>query len=87
MKCLSNLISGLQQLTEYEALIADLQLASDVGVARLTIYSDSQIVTSQVFGMYQAKDPLLQKYLARVKDLMGRIDIFEIRHMPKAENV
>ena len=31
---------------EYEALIADLQLAFDVRVARLTIYSDSQIVTS-----------------------------------------
>ena len=29
---------------EYEALIASLQLASDVGVTRLTICSDSQIV-------------------------------------------
>ena len=37
---------------EYEALIAGLQLAFDVKATRLTIYSDSQIVTSQVFGSY-----------------------------------
>ena len=57
---------------EYEALIAGLQLSSNVGATRLTIYSDSQIITPQVSGTYQAKDPLLQRYLAaRVKDLMG----------------
>ena len=37
--------------------------------------------------MYQAKDPLLQKYLARVKDLMGGVGVSEIRHVPRAENV
>ena len=44
---------------EYEALIAGLKLARDVGVHRLLICSDSQVVTSQVIGMYQAKDALL----------------------------
>ena len=72
---------------EYEALIAGLQLASDVGATRLTIYSDSKIVSSQVFGSYQAKDPMLQRYLAKVKDLMGKVDIFEVRHVPRAENI
>ena len=42
------LISNNQ--AEYEALIAELQLAIDVGVTRLTVCSDSQIVTSQVTG-------------------------------------
>ena len=37
---------------EYEALIVGLQLASDVGITRLTTCSDSQIVTSQVSGSY-----------------------------------
>ena len=70
------LVSNSQ--AEYKALIADLQLASDVGVARLTICNDSQVVMSRVSGTYQANDPLLQKYLARVKDLMGRVSISEI---------
>ena len=37
--------------------------------------------------MYQAKDPMLQRYLAKVKDLMGKVDISEIRHVPRAENI
>ena len=40
----------------------------------------------QVTGAYQAKDLLLQKYLIRVKELMEKIDIFEIRHVPREEN-
>ena len=44
---------------KYEALIARLQLAINVGVTRLMICSDSQIVMSQVTRTYQAKDPLL----------------------------
>ena len=63
---------------EYEALIAGLQLAFDVGATRLMICSGSQIVTSQISGTYQAKDPLLQKYLARVKELMGKIDVSKV---------
>ena len=72
---------------EYEALIAKLQLTSDVRVTRFTICNDSQIITSQVSGSYQAKDPLLQKYLARVKELIGKIDISGVRHMQRIENV
>ena len=44
---------------EYETLIAGLKLAKDVEVYRLLICSDSQVVTSQVIGTYQAKDVLL----------------------------
>lgn len=72
---------------KYEALIAGLQLCSDVGVIRLMICSDSQIVMSQVARTYQAKDLLLQKYLTKVKELMGKIDISEIQHVPWEENV
>ncbi|XP_057760175.1 uncharacterized protein LOC130980522 [Arachis stenosperma] len=45
---------------EYEALIGGLTLATEVGAKRLEVCSDSQVVTSQVNGSYQAKDPLLQ---------------------------
>ena len=44
---------------QYKALIVGLKLAKDVGVRRLSICSDSQIMTSQVNGAYQAKDALL----------------------------
>ena len=72
---------------QYEVLIARLQLATDVWVAYLMICSDSQIVTSQVTGAYLAKDTLLQKYLAKVKELLKKFDSYEIRHVPREKNV
>ncbi|XP_020970070.1 uncharacterized protein LOC110268332 [Arachis ipaensis] len=46
---------------EYEALIRGLTLAKEVGTTRFEVNSDSQIITFQVNGTYQVRDPLLQK--------------------------
>ena len=37
---------------EYEAMIAGLSLAKEMGVQRLTVYSDSQPVINQMQGHY-----------------------------------
>ncbi|XP_025607852.1 uncharacterized protein [Arachis hypogaea] len=71
---------------EYEALIGGLALATEVGATRLDICSDSQIVTSQVNGNYQARDPLLQKYLEKVRDLSRKFEEVTIQHVPRERN-
>lgn len=48
---------------EYEALIAGMLLAKEMGVAKLVIKSDSTLVTGQVKGEFQARDSQLAKYL------------------------
>ena len=60
---------------EYEALIARLQLAANIGAILFTICSYSQIIISQVIRAYQAKDMLLQKYLAKVKGLIVKFEL------------
>ena len=72
---------------EYEALIVGLQLAFDITATRLTICNESQIMKSQVIGAYQAKDTLLQNYLAKVKHLMKKFDSYEVYHVLREENV
>ena len=42
---------------EYKALIAGMLLAKEMGARSLLAKSDSQLVTGQVIGEYQAKDP------------------------------
>ena len=42
---------------EYEALIAGMLLAKEMGAQSLLAKTDSQLVTGQVTGEYQAKDP------------------------------
>ena len=42
-----------------------------MGVQRLVIKEDSQLIIGQVKGEFQAKEPQLQQYLAKVKKLVG----------------
>ena len=51
---------------EYEALIAGMLLAKEMGARSLLAKSDSQLVTSQVTGEYQAKDPQMAAFLGYV---------------------
>ncbi|XP_016173643.1 uncharacterized protein LOC107616163 [Arachis ipaensis] len=71
---------------EYEALLGGLTLAREVGATRLEVCSDSQVVTSQVNGSYQAKDPLLQKYLEKVRELTRQFQEVTVQHVPRERN-
>ena len=54
---------------EYEALIAGLRIAKDLKVEKLRAYSDSQLVVGQAKGEFEAKDPVMAKYLQKVREL------------------
>ena len=49
--------------TEYEALVAGLDLAKVVVGASVVIHCDSQVVTNQVNGDYKCKGERIKKYL------------------------
>jgi len=69
---------------EYEALIAKMLLSWELGAQSLLVKSDSLLVTEQVTGRYQAKDPQLAAYL---KCVMKEAFIeFELVHVPKEQN-
>ncbi|MCI13920.1 gag-pol polyprotein [Trifolium medium] len=72
--------------TEYEAFLAGLRLAEDVGVKEIKIYTDSQFVASQVLGEYQAKNDNLSEYLALVKEKITKFDSAEVHHVPRGHN-
>ncbi|XP_061359835.1 uncharacterized protein LOC133303882 [Gastrolobium bilobum] len=71
---------------EYEALIAGLMQAKEHGARKVQIFSDSQLVTSQIEGKYQAKGPLLIKYLNKVQEIMAGFDEVQVTHIPRWEN-
>ncbi|GAU24562.1 hypothetical protein TSUD_149030 [Trifolium subterraneum] len=71
---------------EYEALIAGMKLAKEMEVEDLRAKSDSQLVTNQVAGEYQTKDPQLMKYLEKVKSLAKQFKSFELVHVPRYQN-
>ena len=49
--------------TEYETLVAGLDLAKVVRAVSVVIHCDSQVVTNQVNGDYKCKGERIKKYL------------------------
>jgi hypothetical protein len=43
-------------------------------------------MVSQIKGEYQAKELIMQKYLAKVRVALVGLSKFEIRHIPREEN-
>ena len=71
---------------EYEAVIAGLNLAHSLEVDRLEICSDSQLVVRQIEDTYEAKSGRMILYLRKVRDLLKKFVLVQVRHVPRAEN-
>nr|GEU52146.1 hypothetical protein [Tanacetum cinerariifolium] len=55
---------------EYEALIAGLRIAAQIGVQNVYVSVDSKLVANQVLGAYVTKEENMIKYLGKVKILI-----------------
>jgi len=71
---------------EYEALIAGLHLAADMGVENLTCKSDSQLLVGHMDGSFQVKDPLLIRYYHVVKGMLAQFKTVRLEHINRAQN-
>ncbi|XP_027364665.1 uncharacterized protein LOC113871761 [Abrus precatorius] len=71
---------------EYEALLAGLKLAKDVGVKHVTCWSDSKIVAEQVNGTYQVKDSVMLQYYQEFKNIEAEFDEICVRYTPRTMN-
>ncbi|XP_056864059.1 uncharacterized protein LOC130511199 [Raphanus sativus] len=71
---------------EYEAVIAGLTLAKQMGVEDIQVFSDSQLIISQVQGDYQAKDPSMIRYLSVAKRLLDMFRHCNLTHIPREHN-
>ncbi|GAU41894.1 hypothetical protein TSUD_170050 [Trifolium subterraneum] len=71
---------------EYEAFLAGLRLAEDMGAEEIKIYTDSQLVASQVSGEYQTKEERLLEYLNLIKIKLAKFKETEVKHVPREHN-
>ncbi|GJZ44886.1 reverse transcriptase domain-containing protein [Tanacetum coccineum] len=71
---------------EYEALIAGLQIAAQMGVRNVQVSVDSKLVANQVLRTYIAKEDNMIKYLEKTKSLVGCFDSFSISQVPRSKN-
>jgi ribonuclease HI len=73
-------------VAEYAALIAALELAAARGVRDLTLHSDSLLMVEQMQGRYRVKAAHLKPLHARARVEARRIAGLRLRHVPREAN-
>lgn len=74
-------------VAEYEAVIAGLEAAAELGADVVRLESDSELLIKQLKGTYRVKAAHLVPLFRRCRDLLGRFDAFELVHVRRERNV
>jgi ribonuclease HI len=73
-------------VAEYEALINDLQIAVELGIKRLEIRGDSELVVGLVMKDKNCVDLRMAAYCQAVRDLEGKFRDLELHHVLRDYN-
>jgi ribonuclease HI len=74
-------------IVEYEGLLASLRAANALGIKRLIIKGDSQLVVNFSNKSYTPKDEHMATYLEEHQKMEKRFQGLELKHIPRGENV
>lgn len=73
-------------VAEYQALIAGLDLALTKGVTELEVFMDSELVISQMQGKWKIKNKALQPLALKASSLLNRFESATFTHVPREAN-
>nr|AAX95687.1 RNase H, putative [Oryza sativa Japonica Group] len=73
-------------MAEYKGLLAGLRVAAGLGIRRLLVLGDSQLVVNQVCKEYRCSDPQMDAYVRQVRRMERHFDGIELRHVPRRDN-
>ncbi|GKV48237.1 hypothetical protein SLEP1_g55063 [Rubroshorea leprosula] len=73
-------------MAQYEALLLGLQLALELKITAIQVYSDSQLVVNQINSICEVVDPVMVKYVALVAELKCKFQKFYLSKIPRVEN-
>jgi ribonuclease HI len=73
-------------MAEYEALLSGLRIAIELGVKRLDVRGDSQLVIDQVMKESSCHDSKMEAYCNAVRRLEDRFNGLELNHAPHKYN-
>src|SRR4051812_22131301 len=65
---------------EYEALLHGLRLAREMNISRIQCFGDSDLVSQQVSGKWDSKDPIMADYRREVSRQAGFFTGYQVDH-------
>jgi ribonuclease HI len=74
-------------IAEYEALLNGLKIALEIGVRRLEIQWDSELVVNQVMKEENCVDPKMTEYRKAVRELEDKFHGLELKSVLRKYNV
>ena len=87
---IAEIAAGIGEATnnvaEYSALIAGLELALERGVTRIDVLMDSELVVSQIKGEWKIKNDRLRALAVKARSLLNRFEEKTIRHVRRELN-
>ncbi len=78
--------TATNNVAEYTALVRALERAADLGLRRLAVFSDSELMVKQFNGEYSVKNPDLKELYDEARALARRFDAVRLTHVRRAGN-
>jgi ribonuclease HI len=73
-------------IAEYKGLLLGLQRAKKLGIKKLKVYGDSNLVVKQIKGEYKVNNPILKEIYLQVIQEMLYFDDISLDHVYRVDN-
>ncbi|GMR05021.1 MAG: hypothetical protein BMS9Abin23_0945 [Thermodesulfobacteriota bacterium] len=78
--------TGTNNSAEYKAMIMALDAARSMGVSRIRVFADSELMVKQLNGEYSVRSPNLKPLYEEARALLDGFTEYRIRHVPREKN-
>lgn len=78
--------TATNNVAEYTALVRALEIAKDLGAAKVEVFADSELMIKQLKGQYKVKNEGLIPLYQKVRFQAGKIASCSYTHIPRAKN-
>jgi len=78
---------GTNNMAEYLGVIFGLRSVINLGIKRISVYCDSELVVNQVNGKYKVVNEEMKAYCEEVKSLLKELRECEVKWIPRGENL
>ena len=77
---------GTNNEAEYRALVRGLEAAAEIGVKRIEIFLDSELVVRQLSGKYKVRNARLRSLFDQAVSILQQFDDYGIFHVGREQN-
>ncbi len=85
-ECSDYLGHTTNNVAEYRALLAGLERALEIGIARIEVRADSELMIKQLKGQYRVKNAGLKPLYEQARELLAQFSTVKLSHVRREHN-